>query len=225
VLGLTLGSLLGIMSPVYLFFVILMIIVIVVLIFKKGIPAYQAASRDEQLLDTHDLIMMGILLIMCFRSFIFDVMNSAAFHFENGVLVFGISAFLGKIIGGTLADKIGWKKFIYITLPLAFILFQFGKENLYAMAFGIACRQSSVPLTLLLISRSLPLFPATATALSLGTSVALAGLPLYIGKTNTGSNPPSLSWLWVFIAMMVAWVAVSLIKRRFTAVKSVLTST
>jgi FSR family fosmidomycin resistance protein-like MFS transporter len=224
VLGLTLGGILGTMSPAYLIIVFALVITVAILILKKDFPVYQAAPKEDRLLDTHDLIMMGILLIMCFRSFIFDVMNSAAFHFENGVLVFGISAFFGKIIGGALADKIGWKKFIYITLPLAFLLFQFGKENLYAMAFGIACLQSSVPLTLLMISRSLPLFPATATALSLGTSVALAGLPLYISKTGTGSVPSSLSWLLVFIAMILGWIVVSVMKKRPLSPKNVLTS-
>ena len=101
-------------------------------------------------------------------------------QYPNGILIIGISAFAGKIIGGFVADKIGWKKFVYITLPIALVLFQFGKENIYALAFGIACLQSSVPITLLLMSRSLPMYPATATALSVGASVAIAGLPLFL---------------------------------------------
>ena len=50
-------------------------------------------------------------------------------------------------------DKIGWKKFVYITLPLACLFFQLGKDNIYALAFGVACLQSSVPITLLLMSK------------------------------------------------------------------------
>jgi hypothetical protein len=160
-------------------------------------------------LDTHDWLMLGILLVMCFRSFIFDVINHVAHDFENGVLIIGISAFAGKMIGGFVADKIGWKKFVYITLPIALLLFQFGKENIYALAFGIACLQSSVPITLLLMGRSLPQYPATATALSLGTSIALAGLPLYMVSDQTAvmnafSNPVITAT--VFIFLLFGWI-------------------
>lgn len=210
VLGLTMGGILGTMPYSCLYLALAAIIIVAALIFKQGLPVYQVQhKKNGEQLDSHDLIMLGILLIMCFRSFIFDVINAAALQLEYGMLVFGISAFLGKIIGGYLADRIGWKKFIYITLPLAFILLHFGKENIYALAFGIACLQSSVPLTLLLMSRSLPIFPATATALSLGTSVALAGLPLYMRNGHTFNNSSNLIWLLIFPAMILAWLLIS----------------
>ncbi len=212
VLGLTLGGILGTFSPVCLLTALLLIVAVALLI-AGNIPAYQAMQKKERPLDTHDLVMMGILLIMCFRSFIFDVMNSAAFHFENGMLVFGLSAFAGKIIGGFLAERIGWKKFIYITLPLSFLLFQAGRDNVYAMAFGIACLQSSVPLTLLMMSRSLPLFPATASALSLGTSVAIAGLPLYLGNSGVSNNSTSIINLLIFAGLFIAWILIFRIRR------------
>ena len=217
VLGLTLGGILGSMSSAYLLIALIAIIILATLIFKQGIPAYQAQNKKGSQLDAHDWIMLGILLIMCFRSFIFDIVNNVSLHFEHGILVLGISAFCGKILGGFLADKIGWKKFVYITLPLAFIFLNFGKENLYALAFGIACLQSSVPLTLLLMSRSLPMFPATATALSLGTSVALAGLPLYMGSEKINFNKglsSDLIWLLVFITMIALWLGISLVRKR-----------
>jgi FSR family fosmidomycin resistance protein-like MFS transporter len=218
VMGLTLGSILGMISSSYLVIAIAAIIVLAAFIFKQKLPAYQAQNKDhDSQLDAHDWIMLSILLVMCFRSFIFDVMNAAAVHFEHGILILGISAFLGKVIGGFMADRIGWKKFIYITLPLAFVLFHFGKENIYALAFGIACLQSSVPLTLLLMSRNLPLYPATATALSLGTSIALAGLPLYMRSDHVNFNNWFYSnWLLIiiFVVMLCIWLAISLFKKK-----------
>ena len=214
VLGLTLGGLLGSMSSSYLLIALMAIIIVAIIIFKQGVPAYQAQNKKGSQLDTHDWIMLGILLIMCFRSFIFDIVNNVSLHFEHGILILGISAFLGKIIGGFLADKIGWKKFVYITLPIAFLLLNFGKENIYALGFGIACLQSSVPLTLLLMSRSLPSFPATATALSLGTSVALAGLPLYMSNRHFNFNRESsnIIWLIVFTSMIVLWLGITVFR-------------
>ncbi|HEY8690716.1 MAG TPA: MFS transporter [Chitinophagaceae bacterium] len=216
VLGLTLGGILGSMSSSYLLIALIAIIILATLIFKQGVPAYQAQNKKGSQLDTHDWIMLGILLIMCFRSFVFDIVNNVSLHFEHGILVLGISAFCGKIIGGFLADKIGWKKFVYITLPLAFIFLNFGKENIYALAFGIACLQSSVPLTLLLMSRSLPMFPATATALSLGTSVALAGLPLYMGsgRISFKSFSTDIIVVFIFAAMIILWLAIVFVRKR-----------
>ena len=208
VLGLTLGGVLGQYGVWQLAIIGVLIIPVAFLIIKTKLPSYQQQEKKESELDAHDWLMLSILLIMCFRSFIFDVINRVAHDFENGILIIGIAAFAGKIIGGFVADRIGWKKFVYISLPLALLLFQFGKENIYALAFGIACLQSSVPVTLLLMSRSLPQYPATATALSLGTSIALAGLPLYMMPdqkllNNFFGNP--LITAGVFIFLLLCW--------------------
>ncbi len=185
VLGLTLGGALGMISANWLIPAAVLVLIIAYMILKGEIPAYQQPEKKQSQLDAHDWLMLGILLLMCFRSFVFDVLNHVAQDFENGIIIIGISAFAGKIIGGYIADRIGWKKYVYISLPLALLLFQFGKENIYALAFGVACLQSSVPITLLLMGQSLPMYPATASALSLGTSIALAGLPLYLVSSQT----------------------------------------
>lgn len=211
VIGLALGGLLG-TQPGFLIIITGLLLLLSIAILRR-IPVYQVRNASLQpILDTHDYVMLGLLLLMCFRSFIFDVMNAAAVKFEHGILVFGLSAFAGKIIGGMLADRIGWKKFVYITLPLAFLLFNFGRDNMYAIAFGIACLQSSVPLTLLLMSRSIPRFPATATAFSLGTSVALAGLPLYFNNSMHSSSFDR-TWFYIFIAMVLTWALLLWIRR------------
>lgn len=180
VLGLTIGGLAGAYSSSWLLAALLLTIIIAVIILRSKLPVYQPQPKKQSELDGHDWLMLGILLLMCFRSFLFDVLNHVAQQYQDGLLILGVSAFAGKIIGGFVADRIGWKKYVYISLPLALLLFQFGKDNIYALAFGIACLQSSVPITLLLMSQSLRLYPATATALSLGASVAIAGLPLYM---------------------------------------------
>jgi len=209
VLGLTLGAVLGSSSIYSLWFVLAAVVIVALLIWYNNLPYYKAAEKKQSELDAHDFIMLGILLIMCFRSFIFDIINHVAHQYENGIVIIGISAFLGKIIGGFIADKIGWKKFVYISLPIALLLFQFGKDNIYALAFGIACLQSSVPITLLLMSNSLPLYPATATALSLGTSIAFAGLPVYlISERKTILDSFNNNWITatVFILLFLCWI-------------------
>ena len=215
VLGLTLGGVLARYGDLQLAIAGALVLPLGYLIMKTPMPSYQgtgdpAVDRPSKgsTLDTHDWIMLSILLIMCFRSFIFDLVNHVSHEFEYGAFIIGISAFAGKIIGGFIADRIGWKKFVYITLPIALLLFQFGKENIYALAFGIACLQGSVPVTLMLMGRSLPLYPATAAAFSLGTSIALAGLPLYLVKDkNEMQNTFFNGWTSaaIFLVIFLAW--------------------
>lgn len=180
VLGLTIGGLLGEAGyglPLALLFAVLLM---AIFIFRQPLPVYQSPEKKESELDRHDLIMLLILLFMCFRSFLFDIVNYVAEYYEDGLLYIGVSAFLGKILGGFAADRVGIKKFIYVTLVVALILFQFGKDNIYMLCAGIVFLQSSVPVTLLMMSRSLPFHPATASAFSLGASIVLAGLPLFL---------------------------------------------
>jgi MFS transporter, FSR family, fosmidomycin resistance protein len=217
VFGLTLGGIFGQYNTTLLIAIGLLVIITAFLILKSTLPSYQIQKNKQSQLDTHDYIMLGLLLVMCFRSFIFDVINHVAQQYSDGILIIGISAFVGKIIGGVVADKIGWKKYVYITLPLALLFFQFGKENIYALGFGIACLQSSVPITLLLISRSLPIYPATATALSLGASVAIAGLPLFlIAEKKVVSEYFSNNWVTasLFIAIFIFVVILKFYKTR-----------
>jgi len=211
VLGLTIGGVLGnagIFLPLSLLFALLLL---AGLIFSNPLPRYQSFGKKESELDSHDLLMLLLLLFMCFRSFLFDVVNYVADFYEDGLLYIGVSAFLGKIIGGFVADKVGIKRFIYFTLLTSLLLFQFGRENIYMLCAGIALLQSSVPVTLLMIARSLPLHPATASAFSLGTSIVLAGLPLFLVSDkkiifdffNTSAIMPVI-YILLFLAGIIA---------------------
>jgi predicted MFS family arabinose efflux permease len=209
VLGLTAGSLIGQYSIWPLAIIGVAALALGFIISKKELPIYKSPEKKQSELDSHDLIMLTILLVMCFRSFLYDVINYSAEYFEDGVLYIGLSAFAGKIIGAFIADRIGVKRFIYISMMTALLLFQFGKENIYTLCMGVACLQSSVPVTLLLMSRSLPIHPATATALTLGTSIALAGLPLYLvndkEKIFSNFNNPLLT-AGLFVLFMAGWI-------------------
>jgi MFS transporter, FSR family, fosmidomycin resistance protein len=219
VLGLTLGGALGNMGYGVLGIGLAATAVVTVAVLRSPFPAYQQPHKKQSQLDAHDWLMLGILLIMCFRSFLFDIVNQLAHLHPSGLLIIGISAFAGKIIGGYAADKIGWKKYVYISLPLALLLLQFGKHNIVALAFGVACLQSSVPITLLLMARSLPLYPATATALSLGTSVALAGLPLYMAPSGTMLNWFDNNWastIFYALLLVVSFVIVHALSKRMS---------
>ncbi len=181
VLGLALGTVSSSLSAFWLLVPGLSVLLISVFLFRqKNSIVFHAAQPAKPLLDGHDWIMLGILLTVTLRSLVYDIIQQVGQHWQQGLLVIGISAFLGKIIGGFVADKIGWKTWVYITLPLAFVLLQFGRDNIYMLGFGIACLQSSVPISLLLMRQSLPQYPGVSSAMVLGVGIALAGLPLYV---------------------------------------------
>lgn len=219
VLGLTIGSLLGEAGYALPVVLILATSFVTIAIFRQSLPVYKKPEKKESELDSHDLVMLLLLLFMCFRSFLFDVVNYVAENYEDGLIYIGVSAFLGKMIGGFVADKAGIRKFIYGTLVAALILFQFGKTNIYMLCAGIALLQSSVPLTLLLMSRSLSHHPAVATAFSLGIPVALAGLPLYLVSDkriiHDRFGQPVLAILF-FTVMFAVWILleIKLIKQK-----------
>jgi MFS transporter, FSR family, fosmidomycin resistance protein len=219
VLGLTIGGLLGSTDTPVQWILLGGIVCCALPLWRQTAPKYQPLPANHAPLDNHDTIMLALLLLMSVRSFLFDIVNQLAQVQPAGLVIIGISAFAGKIFGGWLADRVGWKKFIYITLPLALLLFQCAPGNIYAMGFGIACLQSSVPLTLLLLSRNLPRYPATATALSLGTSVALAGLPLYMMATKDTVQhlfvQPGLRMIGFSLLFLLAVWVVHTYTRRF----------
>lgn len=181
VLGLALGSASASFSQYWLLVPVAAVLLISwFLLQQKSDVTFVSTQPSKPLLDSHDWIMLGILLTVTLRSLVYDIIQQVGQHWQQGLLVIGISAFLGKIIGGFAADKVGWKTWVYITLPLAFVLLQFGRDNIYMLGFGIACLQSSVPISLLLMRQSLPLYPGVSSAMVLGVGIALAGLPMYV---------------------------------------------
>ncbi len=214
VIGLALGLLSGALNPLIIAIPAVGTMFCLGLVSRTLFPAYLQQGKKEAAnqLDHHDWVMILLLLIMCLRSLVYDIINHFSGNMEEGMIIIALSAFAGKIIGGFTADKIGWKKWVYISLPVSFILLQLGKENIYMLAFGIAGLQSSVPISFMLMRKAIPLFPATATALSLGTSVALAGLPLYAMNQHVLTHSWfSTKWLWLGIAIisMLLWWYIS----------------
>lgn len=209
VAGLAIGGFCMNMPQDFLWIFLFPFILTIYLILKKGIPVYSSIGRkNKTAVESHDIIMLMILLIMVLRSFLFDLLNNYSNHFEYGLLITGLSAFAGKLLSGLFADRIGWRRWLFITLPLAFIFLELGRENVYAFAFGVACMQSSVPVTLMLVYRSIPQFPATASAFGLGVCVALAGLPLYGLPALHNMFNQSRQLFMIVIALVLLIIAV-----------------
>lgn len=148
-------------------------------------------------LDNHDIIMMLLLLALTLRSVLWNTVQ-LAYHGEYiSLLWIAGAAFIGKWAGGWLADRLGWKPFLYGSLGLAAALMSLFPGALWAVAFGTASMQSTIPVTLVLLRETMPSRPALAAGLCFGATVLLAGLPfVWYGPNGSITG-------WQFLAGLV----------------------
>ncbi|MBD2465821.1 MFS transporter [Oscillatoria sp. FACHB-1407] len=91
-----------------------------------------------------------------------------------------IAAAVGKLIGGWLAQRWGWRRWTVTALAIAALLLATGNTPLQLL-LGMACLQSVVPVTLAATIRLMPQHSATAAGFALGLGILLGGIPVLAG--------------------------------------------
>jgi MFS transporter, FSR family, fosmidomycin resistance protein len=179
--GLVAGGFCGSLPLMWIYVPLILIAFLTTLVIKEGFPQYSIQDKkNEPGLATHDWIILTILLLVCLLSFLFNFPVSFSAGYSNSLLIIGLSIITGELTGCFITEKIGWRKWVYITLPLSLLLLQFGRESMTAFALGAALLQGSVPVTVLLMRSSIPKFPTATSAFSLGTVTAFAALLFYV---------------------------------------------
>lgn len=104
-----------------------------------------------------------------------------------------LAAFLGKALGGSIADRLGWLETSVGVLLLSMPLIVLGGTSPLMLLTGMTLFQMTMPVTLVAMSLALPHRPATAFGL---TCLALIGgaLPTFfpVGQTVFGPIPFAL---------------------------------
>lgn len=190
VIGLISGGILGGMQFHFFYCLLLPALVLLLCLIKMELPAYnsQQEAKSESLLDTHDFFMLVLLLAIAFRSLFWNVLHMMCFENTHWLLGLGLSAATGKLLGGYLTNKVGWKKFVLVSMLGSAVLLNAGKDYFPAFCVGVALLQSAVPITLLLMQNYMQNSPATATGLSLGIAIVFAGLPTYFEQFRSVQN-------------------------------------
>ncbi len=168
-------------------FLVLNLAVFLFLLFLYFLPLQSAPdpetndiqSRPSFALDRHDLIMILLLIIISMRSVIWNIFQLMYENNYEWLLAIAASAFVGKIVGGWLADKIGCRLYIFISLVPAMPLVTFFKDELLLFCIGIGLLQSGIPATTTLLINSMKGKAERGVALSFGTAIMIGVILMY----------------------------------------------
>ncbi|MBP6590628.1 MAG: hypothetical protein KA229_11020 [Chitinophagaceae bacterium] len=139
-------------------------------------------------LDKHDLIMILLLLIISLRSAVWNIFQLLHEQQYDWLLAIALAAFAGKILGGWLADRIGWKAYTYLSMIAAAPLISFFRNELLLFCIGIGLLQSGIPATTALLIRSVNGKKERGIALSFGAAIILGAFVLVIPQAAFTSS-------------------------------------
>lgn len=160
-------------------------IVLFLLILKiTGIPEHNpviAETKDDQQhgLDRHDILMIVLLVVISLRSVIWNVFQLMHEQDYTWLLAIAASAFIGKILGGWIADRIGWRLYVYISLFTATPLLAFFRKDLLPLCIGIGLLQSGIPATTALLIRAAGGKTERGIGLSFGLAIIAGAVFIY----------------------------------------------
>jgi FSR family fosmidomycin resistance protein-like MFS transporter len=137
---------------------------------EGSIATPQLKNISINLLDRHDAGMILLLGIISLRSAVWNVAQLVHEMQWTWLLVLAACACLGKLIGGWLSDRIGWRIYSLVTMAVAFPLITLFRRELILFSIGIGLLQSAIPAhTALLIQYREKV--GQGVALSFGTAV------------------------------------------------------
>ncbi|MFI5185281.1 MAG: MFS transporter [Chitinophagales bacterium] len=156
--------------------------------------------KEKTVIDDHDILMILLLTFISFRSMIWNVFQLIHKHEYDWLVAIAASAFAGKIIGGWIADKIGWRIYSFVSLLFAMPLLTIFKKELLLFTIGIGLLQSSIPATTSLLIKTMKGKRERAIGLSFGTTIMAGAIVFYSPARNFFIS----NWvLWIMSAVMI----------------------
>jgi MFS family permease len=179
-----------------------------VILFLLKIPASTRTTdpgrftRPSIIPDRHDVIMALLLTVIALRSAVWNIFQFI--HEENYEWLFAIAAaaFTGKIAGGWLADKIGWRLYVYISLVCAAPLVTFFRNEIIPFCIGIGLLQSGIPATTAMLIYSAGGKTERGISLSFGAAI-VAGSVIFILPAGFLADQFLLPTVVIFIMLVL----------------------
>ena len=163
---------------------------------NNEIPEFEYITKKEQ------IIMYAILIVICIRGYYSLTLNfDWKTNFTIGLITV-IAVVLGKMLGGIIGDKVGFKKTTTVSLILSAILFIFAFDNMICGIIAILLFNMTMPITLIVLSNTFNknkgmAFGMTTFALFIGT------IPPLLGYDTFFFDPVSLCLITTISAIIL----------------------
>lgn len=165
-------------------------------------------SGDEPISSDLGVVVLLLLAAIAVRSAVWSGLQLVFQGQIKTIILLAVAACAGKLLGGFLADWIGWRRWATGALLTAVPFLILGEWRAQALLVGVALLQSATPVTLAATAKLLPRQPATAAGLALGLAIAAGGLPVYGGLATAIIAPPVLT-LMIAVAALSFWRVLS----------------
>lgn len=210
----------GIAIAVWLLIAGILIFALIALLPLTKNKLYVVPKQDEETnkkfqLDQHDLIMILLLTIISLRSVVWDIFQLIHQNNYTWLIAIGAAAFAGKIAGGWIADRIGWRFYTFLALGFATPLITFFRNEIILFCIGIGLLQSTIPSTTALLIQSLKGKTERAISLSFGAAIIMGAILFY---TPIRAAVLSNSFIWALAAIMLFLLYLSNRKKAHSAV-------
>lgn len=189
----------------YIIIILLTISIVALLwLYKQVKQKYKINNEEpkfESISNKKQIVIYCLLITICIRGYLGLILN---FEWKSNFiigLVCVTAVVLGKILGGILGDKFGWRKISTLSLIISAILFIFVFDNSICGVLAILLFNMTMPITLTALSNMFNnnkgmAFGLTTLALFIGA------IPVLFGYTN---------FLFNNIALFITTVLSSLI--------------
>ena len=207
VVGLALGGTLALNTPTDSY--ILIALAAIALLLHLQLPPQTSLEPQLERPESGKLTIplagkegIGLLLLgaIAVRSLVWNLVDAVHQSDRQILLYLALAAGAGKIAGGILADRIGWRQWGTIALLGAAICLNYGSHRLELLLLGVALLQSVTPLALAATISLCPGLPATGSGLALGLAIAIGGTLFLI------SPQPNIPAIYLSAIALVALV-------------------
>jgi FSR family fosmidomycin resistance protein-like MFS transporter len=207
VVGLAIGGAIGLTNQIVIWpFEVILLVSCLAVITLRTPPSFETDRREAPIIDDLGIVMAALLGAIALRSAVWNGYQFVLQGQAGALVLLALAACVGKILGGTLADRIGWRRWILLALLIATPLLILGERNPIALLIGVALLQSTTPVALAVAGRLLPHQPATASGLALGLAIAVGGVPAYSGLTTAMVMAPVVALLLASAALSFWWI-------------------